>query len=323
MRIRKTTLRDLDRVMEIYAAARQFMAQHGNPNQWGPTNWPPEALIRNDIAGGCSYVCENEAGKVAGTFFFTQGPDIEPTYRRITDGKWLDDSPYGVVHRIASDGSEKGIGAFCINWAYDRCGHLRIDTHGDNTVMQNLVRKLGFVHCGTIYVEEDNDPRLAYEKSAACTEARAFQTVAGLSHVAVRTRSLPDSVRYYTDVLGLREAFRMYREDGSLATVYMYLAPGQYLELFSDGTREGISGPDVIGMSHLCLMTKDIRRSCEAVKAAGGPLDSEIRRGKSMCRMFWTHDPDGTQIEVMEMPPESLQARADRRFEKEDECRFE
>lgn len=33
-----------------------------------------------------------------------------------------------------------------------------------------------------------------------------------------------------------------------------------------------------------------------------------------MCLMFWTHDPDGTQIEVMEMPPESLQARADRRF---------
>ena len=25
-------------------------------------------------------------------------------------------------------------------------------------------KKLGFVHCGTIYVREDNDPRLAFEK---------------------------------------------------------------------------------------------------------------------------------------------------------------
>jgi hypothetical protein len=33
--------------------------------------------------------------------------------------------------------------------------------------MQNLLRKLGFVHCGTIYVQEDNDPRLAYEKTGA------------------------------------------------------------------------------------------------------------------------------------------------------------
>ena len=165
MKIRKSTEQDLGRITEIYAFARQFMALHGNPNQWGPTNWPPEALIRKDIADGSSYVCENDAGNVIGTFFFVHGKDIEPTYRIITDGAWLDDTPYGVVHRIASDGSEKGIGVFCLNWAYGRCGHLRIDTHGDNIVMQNLLKKAGFVHCGTIYVEEDNDPRLAYEKS--------------------------------------------------------------------------------------------------------------------------------------------------------------
>ena len=140
------------------------------------------------------------------------------------------------------------------------------------------------------------------------------QTVAGLSHVAIRTRDILESVRFYTEVLGLREAFRMHREDGSLATVYMYFAPGQYLELFSGGTREGTEGKDVIGFCHICLMTKDIRQSYEAVKAAGGPIDREIQQGQSKCRMFWTHDPDGTQIEMMEMPPESLQAQADRRF---------
>ena len=127
-----------------------------------------------------------------------------------------------------------------------------------------------------------------------------FRPAAGLSHAAIRTRSITDSIRYYTEVLGLREAFRMYGEDGSLATVYLFLAPGQYLELFSGGSREGITGPDVTGFCHLCLMTKDIRESYEAVRQAGGPLDSEIRTGKSRCLMFWTHDPDGTQIEVME-----------------------
>ena len=165
MQIRRSAQRDLPRMMEIYAFARKFMAEHGNPNQWGPTNWPPEALIRDDIHKGHSYVCEDDGGMVVGTFYFIQGRDIEPTYRAITDGAWLDDSPYGVVHRIASDGSVPGVGSFCLNWAYERCGHLRIDTHGDNTVMQNLLKKLGFVHCGTIFVEEDAFPRLAYEKS--------------------------------------------------------------------------------------------------------------------------------------------------------------
>lgn len=165
MRIRHSTEQDFDRMMDIYNYARAFMAEHGNPSQWGPTNWPPAELIHKDIRDGNSYVCVNDAGKVIGTFFFIHGRDIEPTYCEITDGVWLDESSYGVVHRIAGDGSEKGIGAFCINWAYEQCGHLRIDTHGDNTVMQNLVRKLGFVYCGTIYVKEDNYPRLAFEKT--------------------------------------------------------------------------------------------------------------------------------------------------------------
>ena len=165
MRIRHSGPQDLDRIMEIYAFARRFMAEHGNPKQWGPTCWPPENLIRKDIAEGHSYVCLNDAGKVVGTFFFIQGANIEPTYRNITEGAWQDPGPYGVVHRIASDGSERGVGSFCLEWAYGQCGHLRIDTHGDNHIMQSLLKKLHYVHCGTIYVEEDDDPRLAYEKS--------------------------------------------------------------------------------------------------------------------------------------------------------------
>ena len=164
MKIRKSTGQDISRIMEIYAYARKFMAENGNPNQWGPTNWPPEQLIRSDIESGNSYVCTNDSGKVIGTFYFVQGKDIEPTYTEITDGAWLSDTPYGVVHRIAADGSEKGIGSFCVSWAYTQCGHLRIDTHGDNIVMQNMLKKLGFIHCGTIHVIEDNYPRLAFEK---------------------------------------------------------------------------------------------------------------------------------------------------------------
>lgn len=163
MEIRKSTTQDINRIMEIYAYARGFMASHGNPNQWGPTNWPPESLIHDDIKNGNSYVCIHN-DEIVGTFFYTYGKDIEPTYSVIDDGSWMDDSPYGVVHRIASDGSIGGIGSFCLNWAYSQCGHLRIDTHEDNKVMQNLLHKLGFRHCGTIYVYEDHFPRLAFEK---------------------------------------------------------------------------------------------------------------------------------------------------------------
>ena len=164
MEIRQTTLSDLPRLLEIYALARAFMAQTGNPRQWGPRSWPPEALLRQDIAAGKSWVCAQD-GHVVGTFFLDFGQDPEPTYRVIEGGAWADLSPYGVVHRIASDGSVRGVGSFCLSWALARCGHLRIDTHPDNKPMQNLLRKLGFSYRGVIHIEQDNDPRLAYEKS--------------------------------------------------------------------------------------------------------------------------------------------------------------
>ncbi|MBR2682479.1 MAG: GNAT family N-acetyltransferase [Atopobiaceae bacterium] len=163
MRIRRSTESDVERIMQIYAHARAFMAATGNPRQWGPTQWPPEELIHRDIANGTGYVCEHD-GAVVGVFYYAAGRDIEPTYAHIEDGAWIGGDTYGVVHRIASDGTVPGTGSFCINWAFEQCGHVRIDTHADNVVMLNLLRKLGFIHCGTIFVHEDNDPRLAFEK---------------------------------------------------------------------------------------------------------------------------------------------------------------
>ena len=162
MEIRKTTPEQLPQLLSIYERARQFMASTGNPRQWGPRQWPPQELLRKDIARGKSYVCMDR-DTILGTFYYDFGPDIEPTYAHIDDGQWLYDTPYGVVHRIAASGAVKGTGRFCLEWAKEQSGHLRIDTHGDNRVMQNLLRSLGFVRTGTIYVYEDNDPRFAYE----------------------------------------------------------------------------------------------------------------------------------------------------------------
>ena len=98
--IRHAFPKDLPSLLPLYQRARAFMAANGNPNQWGPTNWPPTDLLREDIAAGRSYVCVHD-GKVVGTFCFLQGEDIEPTYRDIQEGGWHYDGPYGVVHRLA------------------------------------------------------------------------------------------------------------------------------------------------------------------------------------------------------------------------------
>ena len=158
MEIRYATKQDLPAIFAVYAAAKLFMREHGNPTQWD-SNYPSEKLLLSDIDRKSLYVIESD-NKIHAVFALIQGPD--PTYRYI-DGKWLSDSKYYVIHRIASDNTLHGILPFVLSFAYELTKSIRIDTHADNTVMQHLLLKNGFYHCGTIYLSDGN-PRLAYQK---------------------------------------------------------------------------------------------------------------------------------------------------------------
>lgn len=158
LEIRKSTYDDLDRIAEIFTYARKQMALNGNPSQW-KNDRPSMELVKKDIDVSNSYVVLNE-GKIVATFAFIVG--IEPTYLDI-DGKWLDDDPYGTIHRIASDGSVKGVFDQVIDYVSKRGVDIRIDTHKDNKIMRHLIEKNGFVYCGIIIVD-DGTPRLAYQK---------------------------------------------------------------------------------------------------------------------------------------------------------------
>ncbi|MCK9170380.1 MAG: GNAT family N-acetyltransferase [Treponema sp.] len=160
MQIRRTTPADFNAVMNIYADARNFMKEHGNPDQWG-NFYPTEDLVKNDISGGISYVCV-DGNAIAAVFVFKTGAD--ETYAEIYNGDWLNDGLYGVVHRIASAHDVKGAAAFCLNWAFEQCGNVRIDTHADNIPMQHLLAKLDFTRCGIIHTYDGTD-RYAFQKT--------------------------------------------------------------------------------------------------------------------------------------------------------------
>ena len=155
--VRNAMPEDLDRIEEIYAYAREFMARTGNPNQWGKTNPPHEWLV-DDIEKGLLNVITREA-VIHGVFYFYIGAD--PTYGSIEDGAWKYEAPYGTIHRIASDGSG-GILKTAVEFCLSRICHVRIDTHHDNVVMQKAVAKLGFERSGIIRLA-NGDPRIAYE----------------------------------------------------------------------------------------------------------------------------------------------------------------
>lgn len=165
-KIEKTRPEQLDTVMQLYANARIFMAEHGNPDQWG-SSFPPTEMIEADIAAGESYVCIVE-DRIAAVFFYRSGYRYgiqdDPDYGQMEEGQWLNEEDYGVVHRITSDGKTRGVASYCLQWALSRCGNLKIDTHRNNVVMQNMLKKNGFTYCGLIRIG-DGSERLAFQKS--------------------------------------------------------------------------------------------------------------------------------------------------------------
>jgi len=159
MQIRKTVEADLPIIGEIYENAKRFMRKSGNPNQWNDGT-PNEETARADMEAGVGYVAV-EGSEIVAVFMFSQ--DGEPTYANIYEGNWINDAPYGVIHRIAVKEQGRGIIGFCIDECFARCHNLRIDTHRDNKPMQGMLARGGLTHCGEITLLS-GAKRNAYEK---------------------------------------------------------------------------------------------------------------------------------------------------------------
>lgn len=171
MYIRRATYDDIPRLMEIFASARRIMRESGNINQWNDS-YPSEQIVRNDINDDvCKVLCDNNH-RIIATMAFIPGPD--PTYK-VIKGKWLNDDPYYVIHRIATSESGHGTAGYLLKWAEDYLAgldnesesksrtNLRIDTHRDNVIMHHIMKKTGFKYCGIIHLA-NGDPRDAFQK---------------------------------------------------------------------------------------------------------------------------------------------------------------
>ena len=154
--IRLATAQDMPELQRIFAYARQAMRDAGNPDQWGDNNPEPETT-EADIAREECYVIESD-GEVHATFAFVLGDD--PTYAQI-DGAWLNDKPYGTLHRVASDGRIRGVFEKAVDFGFGKIDVIRVDTHELNAPMRRVIDRAGFTYCGTI-ICHNGTPRRAY-----------------------------------------------------------------------------------------------------------------------------------------------------------------
>lgn len=156
MFVRKTQMEDVDKVIGIINKNIAYFKEAGI-DQW-QHGYPNRETIISDVKQGISYVLEDE-GEILGTCVIIYGE--EPTYSVMLEGAWLNDEPYGVIHRIAVDPEVKGKGLAYKFYEYAKekameqgIYNLRIDTHEDNKSMQKWIQKCGFEYTGIICVKD-------------------------------------------------------------------------------------------------------------------------------------------------------------------------
>lgn len=199
---RKAEESDIARIWEIIGQAKAQMNRL-NSRQWDE-NYPALENIAQDIKSGNGYVFCNKENVVVtyGVISF----DGEPAYQ-VIEGKWLNELPYMIVHRlaVADEMKRQGMAKRFMLQAEEVSREkgiyeFRVDTNYDNQYMLRLIDSLGFEYCGEVYYRGDK-VRKAFQKSI-----RPHASVFGVPHYTIREV-------YYDDATPIFEAIDKNRDD--------------------------------------------------------------------------------------------------------------
>ena len=133
--------------------------------------------------------------------------------------------------------------------------------------------------------------------------------ITDIGHAAFAAHDLDRALEFYA-LLGIREAFRLHREDGSLMLIYLHVAGDRFIELFPGGpppdpNRKG-------SFMHLCLLVDDLHATVAQLRESGIAIEREPKVGLDHNWQAWIRDPDGNAIELMQLNEESAQRRVAR-----------
>ena len=129
-------------------------------------------------------------------------------------------------------------------------------------------------------------------------------------HVAIRVKKLDEMLDFYCRGLGLKEAFRIKNDDGSLRIVFLHISEKQYLELRLGGEdRPFFDDSKSVGIRHICFTVDDLSKSKKEMEERGVIFDSETLKLKDNNLTIYLFDPDGNKLEMTEVKPESPHAR--------------
>jgi len=130
--------------------------------------------------------------------------------------------------------------------------------------------------------------------------------VSMMNHVGINVPNIPDAIKYYTEKMGYREAFRVTGANGQPTLVYMYISRNTFLEIQQAGP-----GPDrPAGFTHYGLVVDNAEASVASFKSRGATVTNVNTSAGTKAKLANITDPYMGRVELVEITPDSMHAKA-------------
>ena len=123
-----------------------------------------------------------------------------------------------------------------------------------------------------------------------------------LLHTMIRVGSLERSIRFYTDILGMKLLRKKDYPDGKFTLAFVGYGPETehaVVELTYNWGTEKYDLGNAFG--HIALEVEDVYKACEDIKKRGGKVTREagpMKHGSTV--IAFVEDPDGYKIELIQ-----------------------
>ena len=123
-----------------------------------------------------------------------------------------------------------------------------------------------------------------------------------LNHVGIFAKDFDESMRYYTQTVGLREAFTIRDAKGNPTLAYLQINKDQFIEIAPAGERP-------VGLSHVGILPDNLNQTVAALRSRGAKMNDPAT-GKTLTTITNATDPNGVRLELLDFLPGSLPRKA-------------
>jgi len=121
-------------------------------------------------------------------------------------------------------------------------------------------------------------------------------------HTMLRVGDLPKSIRFYTEVLGMKLLRSTDRPEQKYSLAFLGYDSEDRASVLELTYNYGVDRYDLgAGFGHIAIEVKDAAQACESVRKNGGSVTREagpVKGGTTM--IAFVADPDGYKIEFIE-----------------------